>query len=243
MSEAGSRPDLLKRVAAGIRWLNYDKALRERNRYVPRHDEYFQKLFDACLACAFELPAGSTLYRARIMPPDRDGDTEALPVTEMGSPPADITPEGRVNPAGIRCFYAALEPDTAIAELRPWPMARLSVATFTTAGPFNVLDLRGTNPRVAKSLDVSHAALMISRPVHRDDRFGYLGTQYLAERVKAVGIAGLLYASTLKPKGTNVALFGDGSGLKAGEVTLHEVTSVAYASLPLAPILEGLKLR
>src|SRR5207244_3277524 len=120
------------------------------------------------------------------------------PITQMGQPPADATPDGRVNPAGIPCFYAALEPDTAIAELRPWPVASLSVATFTTARALSVLDLLSTNTRVRASSPLWWVAYLIGRPVHRDDRFGYLGTQYLAERLKAEGATGLLYASQMK---------------------------------------------
>ena len=78
------------------------------------------------------------------------------------------------------------------------------------------------------------AAFMISRPVHRDDRFGYLGTQYLAERLKAAGAIGLLYASTLQPGGTNVALFSD-SGLRPMGTTFHEVTAVTYQRARLTP--------
>jgi RES domain-containing protein len=168
------------------------------------------------------------------MPPEKETDTEPLPITEMGQPPPDLTPDGRVNPAGIPCFYAALESETAIAELRPWPHARITVATFDTAGAFNVLDLRNSNPRVREVRSVYWAAFMISRPVHRDDRFGYLGTQYLAERLKAAGTIGLLYASTLRPGGTNVALFSD-SGLKPTVTTFHEVMDVAYKTALLTP--------
>ncbi len=218
----------------GMRWNEYDRALRTKNRHVPNDVEYFTELFQGCLKCESELPAGSSLYRARIMPPEKETDTEPLPISEMGQPPPELTPDGRVNPAGIPCFYAALEGETAIAELRPWPRARLTVATFDTAGPLKVLDLRNSNPRVNAVRSVYWAAFMISRPVHRDDRFGYLGTQYLAERLKAAGANGILYVSTLEPGGTNVALFSD-SGLKPMGVSFHEVTAVPYRTARLTP--------
>ena len=218
----------------GMLWFDYERALRTKNRHVPNDAAYFTELFSGCLKCESQLPAGSSLYRARIMPPEKEADTEPLPIIEMGQPPPELTPDGRVNPAGIPCFYAALEDETAIAELRPWPRARITVATFTTAGPFKVLDLRNTNSHVQEVRSVYWAAFMISRPVHRDDRFGYLGTQYLAERLKAAGARGLLYASTLRPGGTNVALFSD-SGLKPIGTAYHEVATVTYRTARLRP--------
>jgi len=217
-----------------VRWDEYERGLRRDNRHVPNDSKYFDELFFGCLACGVTLPAETSLYRARIMPPDQETDTEPLPMAEMGQPPSDRTPDGRVNPAGIPCFYAALEIATAIAELRPWPRARLTVGTFVTAGPFKMLDLRPAHEEVQKSRAVSWAAYMISRPVHRDDRFGYLGTQYLAERLKAAGTTGLLYESQLLPGGTNVALFTD-SGLRPTGASLHEVTGVTYSSIFLTP--------
>src|SRR5947209_8314903 len=136
----------LELAMEGVRWNEYDRALRTKNRHVPNDAAYFTQLFERCLRCASELPAGSCLSRARIMPPEKETEPEPLPITEMGQPPRELTPDGRVNPAGIPCFYAALEGETAIAELRPWPRARITVATFDTAGPFKVLDLRNSNP-------------------------------------------------------------------------------------------------
>lgn len=224
----------LELALEGMRWFEYDRALRTKNRHVPNDSAYFTELFEGCLRCENTVAAGTSLYRARIMPPEKETSTEPLPITEMGQPPPELTPDGRVNPMGIPCFYAALEGETAIAELRPWPRARVSVATFATAGPFKVIDLRSSNPRATEVRPVYWAAFMISRPVHRDDRFGYLGTQYLAERLKAAGASGLLYASTLQPGGTNVALFSD-SGLKPMGVSFHEVTGVTYQTARLTP--------
>src|SRR5439155_284317 len=82
------------------------------------------------------MPAGTPLYRARINPPDRE--YQAWPISQMGQPPANSAPDGRVNPAGIPCFYAAFELVTAIAEKRPWALANVSVATFTTIRPHKV---------------------------------------------------------------------------------------------------------
>ena len=73
---------------------------------------------------------------------------------------------------------------------------------------------------------------MIGRPVHRDDRWAYLGTQYLAERLKTEGVAGLLYDSALKRGGTNVALFSE-NGIRPLTRELGDVTAVEYTTAVL----------
>jgi len=92
-----------------------------------------------------------------------------------------------------------------------------------------MVDLRTTSPLVQNSSALYWVAYMLSRPVHKDDRLGYIGTQYLAERLKAKGSPGILYGSALRAEGTNVALFSD-SGLRPGMRTFHEITGVKYAS-------------
>jgi RES domain-containing protein len=145
----------------------------------------------------------------------------------MGAPPANVSSAGRLNPKGISFFYSALEESTAVAEVRPWTMARLSVANFLTSEPIEVLDLTGARADIDLLPSVRFAAYMISRPVHRDDPFAYVGTQHLAQSLKSSGVKGLLYNSLLKPGGTNLALFAEG-GLTGVSVALHEVTSVTY---------------
>src|SRR2546422_832129 len=113
-------PSLNEFVEQARRWNAYESALRTKNRYVLADSEYFDQLYRACLACDITLPAGTPLYRARINPPDRE--YQAWPISQMGQPPANSAPDGRVNPAGIPCFYAAFELETAIAEKRPWAL-------------------------------------------------------------------------------------------------------------------------
>lgn len=224
---------LTQQIGAASLWDMYEHGLRERNRHVPFEQSYFDELFEGCIRCEVELPTQSVIYRGRVMPPDKATDTEPLPIDQMGPPPPERTPDGRVNPSGIPCFYGALEMETVRAELRPWPLARLTIARFVTQRPLRVLDLRQTNPVVRTTVSVYWCAYMISRPVHHEDRFRYLGTQYLAEKLKAAGVDGLLYGSLLQREGTNVALFHY-SDLKDGTVSFHMVLDVAYESVNLS---------
>jgi len=59
----------------------------------------------------------------------------------MGAPPLGKASSGRINPEGISYLYLADSPGTAIAEVRPWKRARISVATFKTTRPINVVSL------------------------------------------------------------------------------------------------------
>ncbi len=219
-----------------VAWDAFADSLRSRNRhFVSGTDSsYFTELVDGCLACRYTLaPEWKDLYRVRIMPVAQQTDTEPLSILDMGAPPSDRASEGRLNPEGIPYFYAALEPETAIAEVRPWPKARFTIAQFATRWSLDVLDLTGKFTAKHPSQTVRWVSFMMGRPVHRDDRWGYLGTQYLAERLKTEGVAGLLYDSAINPDGTNIALFS-GAGLLGLKVELREVTSVSYASITLA---------
>jgi len=231
MNEEPGLNDLIKQ--AGL-WVTYESGLRLKNRFVPRDAQYIDDLCRACLDDrTVTLPPSTVVYRARINPPEREG--AALPMSEMREPPPEKATDGRINPAGLPCFYAALDPQTALAEVRPWRAAALTIASFTTTRPIVVVDLRLEGQRSAALWQVAH---MIQRPVHEEDPLRYLGTQYLAERLKAAQAGGLLYDSALGPydkardtKGTNVALFSS-EALKDGKGELWRVRDVKYDADP-----------
>ena len=226
--------DLAALLGEYVEWDLYTESLRHKNRHFVDGSGYFSRLVSGCLACRYVLaPGWEDLYRARIMPVGRQTASEPLPIAEMGAPPPNLASAGRLNPEGIPYFYAALERDTAIAEVRPWPGARFSVARFATRASLEVLDLTGRYAAKQPSRTVRWVSFMIGRPVHRDDRWAYLGTQYLAERLKTEGVAGLLYDSALKRGGINIALFSE-SGIKPLGVELGDVTGVNYTTALLA---------
>jgi hypothetical protein len=211
-------------------WMQFVGGLRERNRYVPANEGYFTDLINGCLERREVLPPGTSLFRSRVMPLEQSTGYEPLPVEQMGPPPARVATAGRLNPEGISCLYAALEEDTAVSEVRPWTGARLTVAEFKTIDPLEVLDLThaflpGGGP---KSLRQKLLSVMIAQPIHREDRWAYLGTQYLAETLKAKGVLGVMYASSLREGGKNVAIFSTLS-LHATSTKLVEINAVSYS--------------
>ncbi|MGD9540396.1 RES family NAD+ phosphorylase [Methylocystis sp.] len=128
--------------------------------------------------------------------------------------------EGRANPRGIPCLYLATTRDTALAEVRPWIGAMISVARLKIRRDLNVIDcskyhsmdafktviLDHTRPRedgIWMAIDRAFAT-----PVSRDDESKeYLPTQILAELFKSEGFDGLVYKSLLTEDGFNLALF------------------------------------
>ena len=217
-------------------WFEFVGGLRYLNRYQPPNEAYFADLIDGCLKRRAVLPAGTSLFRSRIMPLEKSMDDTPLPAEQMGNPPPAFATEGRLNPEGISCLYAALEEDTAVAEVRPWTGARLTVAEFKTKDVIEVLDLTTVSPGPAAERDLRQhfLSVVVARPVHREDRWGYLGTQYLAETLKAKRVFGVIYESSLRAKGQNVALFADVS-LDVEATKVIEIRSVSYAYGPPPP--------
>jgi RES domain-containing protein len=216
-------------------WGEFVQGLRERNRYMPTNKAYFAKLLEGCLKRRQLLSSGTSLFRSRIMPLEQSLANEPFRPEDMGPPPSHVATAGRLNPEGISCLYAALEEDTAVAEVRPWTGARLTVAEFKTLDPLELLDLTPglVVPSGSSELRQHFLSLIITRPIHREDRWGYLGTQYLAEALKAKGVVGILYESSLRARGRNVAIFSTLT-LNAERTKLVDIYAVSHSYGPPA---------
>jgi hypothetical protein len=90
------------------------------------------------------IPEGDSFWRARLGRAFKEGvisedgkiqligDIETpLPTEEMGAPPFSKATDGRVNPRGISYLYMATNPQTAIAEIRPWLDAKISIGRLS----------------------------------------------------------------------------------------------------------------
>jgi RES domain-containing protein len=126
--------------------------------------------------------------------------------------------EGRVNPKGIPFLYVATQEETAVAEVRPWVGAFVSVAKLTTARELRLINFTSDDHRImlyfnepdaperecAVWRDIDRA---FSRPVVAgDDAAGYVPTQIVAEVFRQHGFDGVAYRSSLGP-GHNIAFF------------------------------------
>jgi hypothetical protein len=236
-------PRNIPALSAVEKWASFRGEIIRKNRFFFRHDldlDRLRALFDSYLAIdASEF--SNLIYRARIQPSD-----SAIPLNEMGSPPAVQAKNGRANPVGIPYLYAASTPETAIAETRPHPGDLLSVAQFKVTAPLRLLNL--LHPRKTISpfeIDESelsalrhdlaflcHLESELSKPIlPRVADLEYLPTQYLCEFIKNCGYDGVVFKSSIS-SGANIALFDD-SKVRAETCTQYEVTNLHYEQVQL----------
>ena len=172
-------------------------------------------------------------------------DNSAIPLNEMGRPPAASVNKGRANPVGIPYLYAASTPETALAETRPHPGDLLSVAQLRVTAPLRLLNLlhpRTTiSPFEVEESELSalrhdlaflcHLESELSKPViPRVADLEYLPTQYLCEFIKNCEYDGVVFKSSISD-GANVTLFDD-SKVLAEVLTQYEVTKLHYEQKP-----------
>ena len=193
------------------------------------------------------LRAGFPLYRAQVgcdWPTAKEeelGDCGPRPYGPRRMMPySDKAAEGRVNPVGIPCLYAATNWKTAVAEVRPWIGSYVSVATLEVKRQIVIAncttdDLKFyvyfAEPDAEERAKESWREIdrAFARPVDRSDHFAdYAPTQVLAETFRSMGLDGVAYRSSLG-EGHNVALFD----LGATELTSCFVTTVRGMKLDL----------
>lgn len=226
----------IRRLRSGLiePWNEICDSLKERNR-IPLRPE-LDKLMMNLIAHVKEnhckvVPAGTTLFRARINPKQSDGEVSPLAEAEMGAPPPDRANAGRINPEGIPYLYAAEEERTAVAEMRPWIGAQVTVARLETTVSLSLADAVSffPPPSVTDQFRFIWQQLIslksFSKPVQPEAGTGYVVAQHLAERLKNVGFDGLRYESATNEQGTNVALF-DQHGARITSRRVVEITKI-----------------
>lgn len=212
-------------------WINLTNAFRDGR--PPPNLPFWESLMAATLATRRSLPRDQKIFRARRMSLERELDAAPLPMHEMGPPTHGNARAGRLNPQGVCLFYGAFERETAIAEVRPWRRARITVAQFTVTTDLTVADLT-LDPSLEAHVEPIHwLSYMIGRPVHPDDSESYLASQRIAEECRKQGLDGLLYDSALQRGGVNVALF-DVAGIDYISAELYEITRIEYSSALLS---------
>lgn len=140
------------------------------------------------------------------------------PVERM-KPQRNQAKEGRANPKGIPYLYTASHRETAIAEVRPWIGAYVSIAGLTVVRSLTILNCTSQDagsfnfylkePDAPKKEAANWQSIdeAFSRPVTPDDHLAeYVPTQILAEAIRHHGLDGVAYRSALGP-GHNVVLF------------------------------------
>ncbi len=189
--------------------------------------KFFDKDTDQWLPVVNELPVGTDVLRARVV----RSDSELLAFVEassreLGAPPPEKAPAGRMNAAGIAVFYGALDSDTCLAEMRPALGGRVLVGEFRTTRALRVLDFRRLEAARLAELSYFNSKYaeqreravflrrlhgLISRPVTPGHEDEYLITQTLTEYLAHVHrptFDGVIFQSVQRQEGANLVLFG-----------------------------------
>jgi hypothetical protein len=190
-------------------WLQFSETLKHEQRFFGRETG---ELLAAILgkrgsAEAGELPvyvivAGDgapELFRARRAVSIEEARlfVEQPEVNLTAPPPAKAT-SGRMNPAGIAVFYAAMSGAVAVAEVRPSVGGFVVVGSFTPSRPLRLLDLtrigrdvRGSVfsanflERTARADFLTDFHDLVTQPVQpQDEPLEHLATQAVAEWVR-----------------------------------------------------------
>ena len=130
----------------------------EFSQYVRRRARYFlgdrqQEFIDAVLLISKKrttvMPTGQVLWRAALGYVAEEGVSQndvfflesinPHPLERM-KPLKDRAQEGRVNPKGIPCLYAATDAETAMMETRPWVGSVLTVSQLVLQKQITAVD-------------------------------------------------------------------------------------------------------
>ncbi len=212
---------------------------------------FLEEVLASCESRKLTIPKGSFFWRARLgcedeVITDAGGDITVSHIEERPYGREQLKPisnwqsEGRANPRGIPNLYLATDRDTALAEVRPWIGATISVAQLQIQRDLTVIDCSKhhskdslftiiMDPKRPKEDGVWTAIdQAFATPVSKDDEAKeYIPTQIIAELFKSEGFDGIVYKSLLSEEGFNLALFN----LDDAEVTycaLYEAASIRF---------------
>ncbi|MGD1008250.1 MAG: RES family NAD+ phosphorylase [Ignavibacteriaceae bacterium] len=214
-------------------WDEFSEELKHSNRYFPLKEVDKDKLVSLLQYLEYKIPKNKIYYRARNSFKDKKFDP-----SDLGKPPEDKTRNGRANPIGISYLYLASDNKTAISEIRPSLLDRITIGKFKVTSELIVIDLRYISPfsfardedfeyliKDLKYLDKLGTAL--SKPLNPlDAELEYLPTQYLCEFIKRKDWDGVLYRSSLSG-GSNLALFNDDK-VECLKTFLYQVLNLSY---------------
>jgi RES domain-containing protein len=225
-------------------WDSFSDYLKTNRRFTIKRDDvlHFADFLPELLSgIEVKVNSGDKYYRARL---GTGEETEPFPKEKMGAPPPEKTlTGGRANPPGIPFLYLSDEEKTAIAEVRPWKGATVSIATFTTKKDINLVDL---TPKfyiddpfsygdkleyvIKDNSILRRLAKELSKPINPGKiSIEYVPTQYVTEIIRNFEYDGMIYPSALG-KGKNIVLFDEAVVECMDDVKLHYVKSVDYHS-------------
>ncbi|WP_165787147.1 RES family NAD+ phosphorylase [Pseudohalioglobus lutimaris] len=177
-------------------------------------------------------PVGTVVHRARLLQSNNDTLLQSIfddPIEYAGPPPSNKANAGRMNAAGIVMLYAALDHQTALAELRPSLGSDVAVIEICLDKRLRLLDFKrlenaftsisafdpNYTDKSEKHTFLRQIHRLISRPVLPGKESEYLMTQTMAEYLSHVHerpFDGILFSSAQNRDGTNIVIFADEDG-------------------------------
>lgn len=226
----------------------FSNAVRYRSRFVQdKHvTAFLRAASESAASRVVTIEKEKAVWRAQVGhaldPREQDGVEYDEPVpfpADRMKPLRHTAQEGRVNPRGIPCLYAASNKETAVAEVRPWLGALVSVAQLAPKKPLRLVNCSEGHesrfdlyfeepaPEIREQAVWRAIGRAFSEPVSPDPGVAeYAPTQVLAEHFKRRGYDGVIYKSNLG-SGHNIAAF-DLDALEVVDVRLYPVKAVRY---------------
>ena len=181
---------------------------------------------------------GLCLFRARA-----SSDEYLSSPDELGSPPASRTLSQRLSQAGVTCFYASEDMETAIAEIKAEDTKHISIGHWENTEPLIYADFashfelpslfdHAVSGKRRYILFVREFVDRITRPVNEilGEANSYLATQLLGEFLRYYlptewkqGVDAVRFPSNIRPGGVNWVLFGQPDRENEQRIKLIEV--------------------
>ena len=159
---------------------------------------------------------------------------------DIAAPPPNLASNGRVNRPGVSYLYCATDKYTAIAEVRPHPQDKVSIAKFRINNDLNLYDLSQSKLyyffESDKLLDdykpFNTLGSFLNKPIPPSDQsHHYSITQLIADCIRQLSYAGIIFNSTVGD-GVNVVLFNQNDAdqiQEDAEIVVIEKVSYQYA--------------
>ncbi len=199
----------------------FAESVRKNRRYI--YNDETQQFLDCLLETSktreATWPADVSLWRAQLHKEYGDPVHEPFCAERM-KPLPERCAEGRANPKGIPFLYLAVEPKTAMSEVRPWVGAIGTLGKFMPVRELSLIDCLPNElpyrsplapeppPEEREQRVWAEVNRAFSKPIRTTDSTAdYAPTQIIAEQFRSAKKDGIMFGSSLAKDGLNVVLF------------------------------------
>ncbi len=218
-------------------WEEFSNYLRLENRHCldEKQKNFVERIIKSASERVEEIPKDSTFWRARLgmdySLKNNKISGGPLAANKMNAPVPGYCLEGRANPKGISYLYLSYEEGTAIAEIKPYIGAAITLCPYKLKEPVRVVNVSSDKDEKEKELWFA-INMYYSMPIEPGDPFSdYAATQYLAALFKNKGFQGIAYGSAQKQGGRNLVLFYSNL-VQPGSTKLMRCRDIIYSVFP-----------